>query len=116
MAASKSAKNPDSTRGPKSKAQVAAKRKGRSPARRKSDSDSDSDLHYVLMSKDGTLTVVSRTTGESKTIDPKSGEFSAFADIVANRQKLGKALGQMLVERGFNGGNFENCLFIESYK
>jgi len=112
MAATKSSKNPDAVRARKPKANLATKSKGRETVRGKS----DSDLHYVLISKDGTLSVVSRTTGESKTIDPKLEEFKVFADIVANRQKLGKELGQMLVDRDFNGGSFEDCLFIESYK
>ena len=112
MAGTKSSKNPDTIRARKPKANVATKSKGHKTVR----GNSDSDLHYVLISKDGTLSVVSRTTGKSKTIDTKSKEFKVFADVVADRQKLGKELEQMLVERGFNGGSFENCLFIESYK
>lgn len=83
-------------------------RKGRKPK------GSRSELHYVLISKNGTLTIVSRESGAVTAIT--GGDVKAFADIVAQRQALGKQLAQTLVERGYNGGSWEDLLFIESFK
>jgi hypothetical protein len=92
-----------------------AGRKGATPAKRKGESASEypaSDLHYCLIAKDGTLTIVSRETGLATTI--AGDDAKVFASLVADRQALAKKLGQALVDRGFNGGNWELIIFIES--
>ncbi len=98
-----------------SKGVASAKRKGKPRAKlTRASKDSKSDFHYVLIAKDGTLTVVSRETGVANSI--QSVDVKAFADIVAARQALGEKLGKILVARDMNGGAWEDCIFIESYK
>jgi hypothetical protein len=97
---------------PASKGVVRAKRK--MATRAKAGKRSKSDLHYVLIAKDGTLTVLSRETGLASGLE--STDVKAFADIIAARQALGKKLGKILVARDLNGGSWEDCIFIESYK
>jgi hypothetical protein len=101
---------PASTSG--SKGVARAKRK--TATRAKAGKRSKSDLHYVLIAKDGTLTVLSRETGLATGIE--STDVKAFSDIIAARQALGKKLGKILVARDLNGGSWEDCIFIESYK
>src|SRR5271155_857486 len=113
MAANESKTKPKAAR--KSGSKGAAKRKGKARAKvTPADKDSKSDYHYVLIAKDGTLTVVSRETGVANSI--RSVDVKAFADIVAARQALGEKLGKILVARDLNGGAWVDCIFIESYK